>query len=210
MYLRQRQAAGQTFIRELPLLEGEQIEERFVPDDGLVPDVPLKGELLVLTNQRIVSFAQNNGHKETLLAPLGELQRVSVRANTRGLKNLSQGLILILIGILVYFIIGYVLDGVAIALALGLAIVVVGILFIARYLIWEDEGSISFHVGGWEVRFPYKSNKASLDVYKLINRFFELKLNTNSHHPSQREGIRFNSSRPPFSQPLSGNSPYDN
>ena len=162
-------------IRELPLLDGEKIEEQFVPEGGLVSDTPWKGQVLVLTNRRIISFVQTDGHNEISLASLGELKGVSVKANSRGVRDLVQGLGLVLIGVLAYFILGYVLDGVTIALALGAAIIFVGMLFVVKYLFWEEEGSITFQVGSWALSFPYKNNRASADVYKLVNRFFQLK-----------------------------------
>ena len=163
-------------LRELPLLEGETIEEQFVPDEGLVSDTPWNGQVLVLTNQRIISFVENDGHNETLLAPIGEMKAVSVMANTRGVRDLVQGLGLVLIGILAYFILGYILDRVTVALALGAAIIFVGVLFVIKYLFWEEEGTIIFRGGSWDLSFPYKNNRASADVYKLVNRFFQLKL----------------------------------
>ena len=177
----ERRAASRSGVRDLPLLESEKIEEQFVPYEGLVSDTPEKGQLLVLTNQRVISFIENNGHKEMFLAPLAELKGVSVKGNTRGLKSLFQGFIMILVGILSYFIIGYILEGVSIAVALGAAVSFVGVLFIARHFVWEEEGSVAFQGASWELRFAYKSNRASYDVYKLINRFFELKQSTNSH-----------------------------
>ena len=209
MHYRQRPVAtGHSSVRELPLLDGETIEERFVPDGGLVSETPWEGQILVLTNQRIISIIHNNGHKETLLSPLAELKGVSVKANTRGFKDLLQGLGLVLIGILAYFILGYILDGVTIALALGAAIVFVGVLFLAKYLFWEEEGTITFQGGSWELCFPYKNNRASSDVYKLVNRFFELKLDSNSHYAPLKSQSQFNSIRPPFSRP-SEDSSYD-
>ena len=179
----ERRAASRAGIRDLPLLESEKIEEQFVPYEGLVSDTPDKGQLLVLTNQRVISFIESNGNKEMFLAPLAELKGVSVKGSTRGLKSLLQGFIMIIIGIMSYFIIGYILDGVSIAVALGAAVSFVGVLFIARHFVWEEEGSVAFQGASWELRFAYKSNRASYDVYKLINRFFELKQNANSHEP---------------------------
>ena len=168
------------------------MEERFIPHDGMVPDTPRKGELLVLTNHRVITFIQSNGHKEAFFAPLEEMKGVSVKASTRDMKNLSQGLIMIIVGILAYFLIGYALDSVNIASALGGVIVFVGVLFIARYFFWEEEeGTITFQGGSWELSFPYKSSKASASVYNLVNRFFQLKLGINIHiarQASAREG----------------------
>ena len=188
MVYRQNRPEQPTYsVRELPLLEGEHIEERFAPYDGLLNETPYKGQLLVLTNQRVITFIDDDGHKETFLAPLEELRGVSVRSNSKGFKNLSQGLFLIVGGVLAYFIVGYILDSVAIAAALGAAILSVGVLFVARYFFWEQEGSITFQGGNWELRFPYKSNMASDGVYKLVNRFFQLKLTPNSSTPQPIE-----------------------
>ena len=186
MYYRDRQVTpDRQSVRELSLLEGEQVEQLFVPDSGLVSDTPWKGQLLVLTNQRLISFMQSDGHNETLLAPLDELKGVSVKANARGSRDLVQGFALIVIGILSYLIVGYVLEGVAIALALGAAIGVVGMLFIIKYLFWEEEGTVTFQAGDWEVSFPYKTNLASSDVYSLVERFFQLKFSANADHHRQ-------------------------
>ena len=182
-------------MRDLHLLEGEWVEERFIPNHGLVSDTPRKGELLVLTNHRVISFIQSNGHKETFFAPLDEMKGISVRANTRGLKNLSQGLIMMILGVLAYLIIGYVLDSVTIGLALGATIILVGGLFIVRHFFWEEEGVIIFQGGSRELFFPYKSNIAGGCVYNLINRFFQLKQHTNNradHQASAEDGPRDN------------------
>ena len=171
------------------------MEERFIPYHGLVSDTPRKGELLVLTNHRVISFIQSNGHKETFFAPLAEMKGISVRANTRGLKSLSQGLIMMILGVLAYLIIGYVLDSVTIGLALGATIILVGGLFIVRHFFWEEEGVIIFQGGSRELSFPYKSNIAGGCVYNLVNRFFQLKQHTKDradHQASAEDGPRDN------------------
>ncbi len=179
--MRQGEGLRKYAVRELRLHEGERVEERFVPDDGAVMDTPPTGELIVLTNRRVISFVEADGHTETTLASLDELQGVSVKANTRGLKTISQGLFLILAGILTYLVVGYILldrvsYGTPIALSLGATILFVGLLLISKYFFWEQEGSITFQGGSWELHFPYRTDRASADVYKLVNRFFELKL----------------------------------
>lgn len=195
-------------VRELRLHNGEWIEERFDPSDGIVSDTPNTGELMVLTNRRVISFLEVDGQKETILASLAELQGVSIKANTKGIKSISQGLFLILLGILGYFIIGYILDGVTVALSLGGAIIFVGLLFISRYFFWEQEGSISFQGGNWEFGFPYRTDRASADVYKLVNRFFQLKIEPNGYQP-RRDGEH--PDRPPdaYTPAPPKNPPYD-
>ena len=186
MLFRERKALKrQESVRELSLLDGERIEERFVPDDGLVLDTPEKGHLLVLTNLRVMSFVETDGRKEMFLAPLDELKAVSVKASTRGLKDIVSGLGLMLIGVLSYFILGvFIVENVAIAGAIGAAISFVGLLFIVRHFFWEEEGSVTFQGGSWNVSFVYKSTRAGLDVNMLIKRFFQLKLGPNNSSPT--------------------------
>lgn len=203
--MRQGEGLRRYTIRELLLHEGERVEERFVPDDGAVLDTPPTGELMVLTNRRVISFVENAGHTETTLASLDELQGVSVKANTKGLKTISQGLFLILAGVLTYLVVGYILldrisYGTPIALALGGAILFVGLLFVSRYFSWEQEGSITFQGGSWEFHFPYRTDRASADVYKLVNRFFQLKLEPRTDRVLQGdEESPHEAGDPPFS-----------
>ena len=181
LYGNRSPSAGPQSIRELPLLEGEAVEVRYVPYDGLVPDTPDKGHLLILTNQRVISFLQSDGTKETNLVPLEELNGVSVKTLSSGLRHLSQGLVTIVIGIVIYFIVGYTLDSQAIGAAVGGTLWFVGFLFIARYFFWEEEGSVTFQGGRLELTFPYKSTRASADIYNLVNRFFQLKSGNHSY-----------------------------
>ena len=201
LYRQRRVAEGHSTLREVSLLDGERVEEQFVPENGLVSDSSGKHQLLVLTNQRVISFVNSDGHRETCLAPLKELIWVSVRANKRGFRDLIQGVALVLLGILAYFILGYVLNGITVASALGAAIVFVGMLFIARHLFWEEEGHIAFRGGGWEVSFPYKNIRAGADAYKLIDRFFELKMNINTYRSRLRDETGVDPPAPPFSPP---------
>ncbi|MCE2405406.1 MAG: hypothetical protein J4F43_09655 [Dehalococcoidia bacterium] len=165
-------------LRDLRLLEGERIEDRFAPDTGSVPETPERGPLLVLTSHRIISFNDADGNKGVSAAAIAELQGVSVKANTRGLRDLVQGLFLLLGGILAYIVLGYILDGITVALALGAAIAFVGVLFIGKYLIWEEDGSVTFIAGGWQTSFSYQNGRAVSDLYGLIDRCFQLKLQT--------------------------------
>lgn len=165
-------------IRELRLFSGERIEDLFVPDTGSVPAISTKGPLLVLTSHRIISFSEDDGDKHTAVAAIAEIEGVSVKANTRGVRDLCQGLFLVIVGILTYIMLGYILDGVTVALALGAAIALVGILFVGKYLFWEEEGSVTFLAGAWETSVPYKNDRAITDLHRLIDRCFQLKLNT--------------------------------
>ena len=175
-------------LRDLRLLDGERIEDRFVPHTGSVPETPERGPLLVLTSHRIISFSQADGGKAVSAAAIAELEGVSMKANTRGLRDLVQGLFLLLAGLLAYIVLGYILDGVTIALALGTAIAFVGVLFIGKYLLWEEDGSVTFVAGGWQTSISYQNDRAGSDLYRLVDRCFQLKLHTGDPATAHQNG----------------------
>lgn len=177
--------AAQNYVRGMPMMEGEKIVDQFSSDDGIVVNTPDKGDLLVLTNLRVIAFVKDSEHKETSLAPLDELNGLSVKSNNRGAKEMLQGPILILLGIVAYFVVGYSLEHVAVAAVMGASIALVGVLLGARFIFWEEEGTILFQGGRLELGFPYRTDRASEDAYKVVNRFFDLKLSLNSNRPTR-------------------------
>ena len=187
--------AGDRSVRGLPLMAGEQVQERFAANHGLVSGAPKKGPLLLITNLRVISFLRGEGVKETYLAPIDELKTVFVKGKSRGVRNLIQGILFVLAGILAYFVIGYIREStwseISIASVVGLIVVVFGASYLTRHLLWEPEGEIVFQGGTWEkpsasnrgavesyqwqMSFPYRSDKANDEVYTLVNRFFEIR-----------------------------------
>ena len=188
-------STGDGSVRGLPLMAGEQVQERFAANHGLVSGAPKKGPLLLITNLRVISFLRGEGVKETYLAPIDELKTVFVKGKSRGVRNLIQGILFVLAGILAYFIIGYIREStwseISIASVVGLIVVVFGASYLTRHLLWEPEGEIVFQGGTWEkpsannrgpvesyqwqMSFPYRSDKANDEVYTLVNRFFEIR-----------------------------------
>ncbi len=180
-------------------MEGEQVEERFASNQGIVGGSPKNGPLLLITNLRVISFLRGEdvpfSNRETYLAPIDELKSVVVKGKPRGVRNLIQGILFVLLGILAYFIIGYIREStwseISIASVVGVIIVVFGASYLARHLLWEPEGEIVFQGGTWErsspdnrgsvesyrwqMSFPYRSDKSNDEVYTLVNRFFEIR-----------------------------------
>ena len=195
-------------VRGLPLMAGEQVQERFAANHGLVSGAPKKSPLLLITNLRVISFLRGEDVKETYLAPIDELKTVFVKGKSRGVRNLIQGILFVLAGILAYFIIGYIREStwseISIASVVGLIVVVFGASYLTRHLLWEPEGEIVFQGGTWEkpsannrgavesyrwqMSFPYRSEKANDEVYKLVNRFFEIR-SLNGHGVDGRTDV---------------------
>jgi len=166
---------GTGYLRAVPLLPGEVLEGGFSPRAGLVSEVPEKGPFLALTSRRVICFTQEGWRGGILLASLGEIKGVSLRSQARNPRTLWHGLLFFVAGVLAYFFLGLLLEGLAVALAVGGVIVLLGIVLILRYALWEEEGSIAFQAGSWELVFPYRGEKAASEVFELVNLFFELK-----------------------------------
>ena len=159
---------GERYLRQVPLLPGESIEQLFIPEHGLVTIPTDKGELLGLTNHRVIFFSQEEGNHRVTIAALGEVKGATLRNQRRNIKYLYNGLAVAVAGILAYFIVGTFIAGVVVAALVGGALLAVGVFLAMRYLLWDEEGSIVFHSGGWDLTFHYHSQKASRDADALL------------------------------------------
>ena len=146
-------------VRSVLLLEGERVWHRFDPHRGLLEDAPENGPLLVLTSHRLITFSQNRGHAQTQMIALEDLHAASATRHSRRLAQLLRGLALVLLGVAVYLFVGLfvVTTGSALVPALiGGTVSVAGLLLVARYLLWEQQGVISFmaaHGGSLQLNF---------------------------------------------------------
>lgn len=175
-------------IRNVKILEGEFIDKAFIPDSGIVIDSTLQGDLLALTNRRIIAFLDQGDHSETTLVPISELYGISLSFHSRGFRDLVHGFFMTLLGIAGYFIAGYVVSNILIGLIFGVSGVVLGVLYISRFVYWESNGTIVFHgSGSVVVKFPFRNKHAEKDVCVLADRFFQLKgIATNlSYHTTE-------------------------
>lgn len=169
-----------TGIRGVHLLDDERVVGLLDGSSGLV-EVPTRhGPLLALTDKRVISLIEAEDRRETHVASIEKVQGVSIRAHQRPQKPLVQGTVLILAGILVYLLVGTfstgipVNAGITIGALLGGAVALLGLLYIARYLLWEKGGELIFQTGGLELTFLYNSPEAALAVQQLLLRLFQL------------------------------------
>ena len=167
-------------IRGVHLLEDEKVVGMLDGAAGLIETPTRQGPLLALTNRRVVSLLDAEDRRETHAASIDKIQGVSIRSNRRPFKPLLQGVVLILVGILIYLVVGTfstgipVNAGITIGALLGGAVALLGILYVVRYLFWEQGGELVFQTGGLELVFPYRSDKSRSHIHGLLKRFFQL------------------------------------
>lgn len=177
----------------MALLPGESVTCVFSPEQGLISEPLPRGRMLAATNQRLIAFCRNDGRDETFVTMVEELQSAAIRPAPRRLGSLVQGIVLAAAGILFYAVVAYWLTGrfdgpsvpvinIDIApLALLLALLGAALLTSRHFLATED-GSALFLGSDWRLEFPYRSGRASREIYQVVNRLFAARQSRNGRH----------------------------
>lgn len=164
-------------IRQVHLLGDEKVVQLFTPNKGIIEHTSVDeigdDELLVLTDQRLITFTRTEGSREVRAVHLSKVEGISVKDDTRNPKPLYQGLSIILIGVLVYLVLGTFSTGGWTAGFLGGIIGILGLIYIGQFLAWEQGGEITFHGGSWKTIFPY-TNMSESQVQTAIHKYFQL------------------------------------
>lgn len=173
-----------TKIRNVALLPQERVDNVFSPEKGLVKEPWGEGQLLVTTDERIISFSQSQGSQETYIVPVGELQGIVVRScGTRSSTSLLQGLLLVGGAFGLYVVLSYWLTGrfrgpniplvnVDVAPLVILMTILLGGWLLMRYYLAPSHGSATFRGANWSFAFPFTQSVAEDDIYKLVNATF--------------------------------------
>ena len=172
-------------VRKVPLLDGEQVQQRFDTNRGLLKNTPDRGPLLVLTTHRLMAFTHSRDHGQALLIGLEDLHAAAVDLRSRRPPQLLRGLALMLLGVAVYLFVGLFVvttGSVLLPALLGGVVSTAGALLVARFILWERQGAISFmaaHSGPWQLSFEYRGDHASDDAALVVACFFQLKQSRN-------------------------------
>ncbi len=181
-----------TRIRHVAMLPGEKLTHVFSPTTGFSQEPPVNGHVLVTTSQRILAFSNEDGNDETHIVPVEELSGVVVKTVSRNSASLLQGILLVVGGLFIYAIVAYWFAGQVelpevpiINLDIG-AIGVLIAIFAGVLLIWNfyrtnESGSVTFQGTNWVFSFPYESEEARQQVYRMVNTVFVARRSVNGH-----------------------------
>lgn len=181
-----------TRVRHVAMLPGEKLTHIFSPSMGFSQEPPINGHVLITTNQRILAFSKEEGNDETHIVPVEELSGVVVKTASRNSASLLQGALLVVGGLFIYAIVAYWFSG---RLELPEVPIIhwdigsVGILIaivIGIYLIWNfyrtnESGSVTFQGTNWVFSFPYESQGAREQVYRMVNTVFVARRSVNGY-----------------------------
>ena len=177
------QALFGTTVRKIALLAGESISHTFSPELGLVPQPTEEGRMLLLTNQRVIAFGQNDGIRETVLIPVEEVKAVSVHAGRRSKGNLFQGGLMIVAAVFFYVLLAYWLTGRIdgptvpiirmdlVAFVVFLAILT-GVAMMAQMYFAKPDGEVTFQGDGVKLVFPFRGDAAEDEIFQVVNAAF--------------------------------------
>jgi hypothetical protein len=178
----QASLSGKT-VRHVGLLSGESIRHTFSHEAGLVPEPPEQGRMLVVTNLRVMAFAQREGVRETVLIPVEEVKAVSVIAGQRSKGTLFQGGLMIVAAVFFYVLLAYWLTGRIdgptvpiirmdlVAFVVFLAILT-GVAMMAQIYFAKPDGEVTFQGDGVKVNFQFRGDSAEEEIYVLVNAAF--------------------------------------
>lgn len=170
-------------IRGVPLLPEEKVARVLSLDDGLLPEPPAEGRLLIATNRRILYFTHQQGYDETSLLPVEELRGVTLSAAKRGSLSWLRALALGLGAVAFYLVVSYwlvarvpsptlpVVNMDAVPLAL-LALLLAGAWFMSSRYIRQPGGAITFHGGNWTLPVSYRKPERMADIQAWLNALF--------------------------------------
>ncbi len=179
-------------VREVALLPDEKVAHCFTPDKGLTGQIPVKGEMLVVTSERLIAFRQGEGSSRTFLAPVGELNGVAVKSGSLTLGSILQGALLAVGSVFIYIVVAYWIQArvegpevPVINMAFGPFIMFLGLLMglalIAKFYFAKPDGSVTFQGRDWTLEFPYRSDRAGEEIQQVVSSVFAARQSRNGH-----------------------------
>ena len=174
------EAAAAPRIRGVALLAGETPVHVLSVADGLISEPPSTGQVLVVTNERVIAFCQAQGKQETYLVPLNEVKHVVVKAGSRSVSMLLQGSLMVVAGIFIYLVLGYWLANqiegptipvlhMDVAPFIALFVVLAGLKMIAQVYFTKPDGTVTVQGDGLQFTFQFQGDTAQREIFDVVN-----------------------------------------
>lgn len=171
-------------IREVALLADELPIHIFSADSGLSSAPPAEGQLLVLTNQRLIAFCHADGKQAAYLVPINEVKHVSVKAGSRSASMLLQGSLMVVAGIFIYLVLGYWLTNqiasptipvlhMDVVPFIALIVALIGLTMIVQVYFTKTDGTVTVQGDGLQFVFPFHGVLAQKQIFDVVNTTFE-------------------------------------
>ncbi|MEE8517697.1 MAG: hypothetical protein V3S98_01060 [Dehalococcoidia bacterium] len=160
--------------RLVPLIPGERFELALDEKLGAVTSPDPTQNALTVTDRRVIKRGNQGGKRVTSIIPHDRLTAVEVVDAARSHERLSQGLIILGIGIALAWISWAVVGLVLVSLIVGGFPILAAVYMLAGYALPDTEGELVLHAGSYAVRQPLLSADARTDAYLVAGRISEL------------------------------------
>ena len=169
--------------RLLPLLPGERFELALDEKLGVVTSATPSQNAMSVTDRRVIMRRNESGKRVTSILPHDRLTAVEIIDAARSQERLSQGLIVLGIGIALTTISWMVVGLVLVSLIVGGFPILAAVYMLAGYALPDTEGEIVLHAGALSARQSLLSAHARRDAYLVAGRISELMTEARSEAP---------------------------
>ena len=176
-------------IQGIDLLEGEEITLTLDGREGLDREPSPRGDLLLLTNRRIMRLAKESSRERFGIAYLEDIDSIEITTPSKNSGSLVTGGLLVLAGILAGILVNAFGFHPLIALATAGALGGLGILSSSKYFIPDETATLLFRIGASEMALPLRSQRALHDAYFLVNHLFMLRAGQHPHIPAEEAAV---------------------
>ena len=166
--------ADQHAERQIPWLPDERFELALHARQGVLTNPAGGPDVLTLTTLRAIRRGGRSGRHTTSVISLSALSGVEVVDFARAPERLTQGLVVLGIGLVVAWISWIIFATALITLVLGGVPILVGVYLLAGYAFPDDDGELILHSPGLSIRQPLLTPDARGDAYLVAHRVFEL------------------------------------
>jgi len=166
--------AQESAEHQIPRLQGERFEIALDSNVGAVHS-PAKGDnTLTVTTHRIIRLGHAGGAWDTEIVPLNRINEVEVFDVSRDLGKLKNGLLSIVGGGLLAWIIWQVFEVMPFVILGGGVPTLFGVFLLSGYLFPDEDGALLLHISGHALRQSLRTAEARRDAYLVAHRIYEL------------------------------------
>lgn len=180
-------------IRDIPLLEEEEVWLALDSRYGLLEEPPPKDDFLALTSQRIIGVASEDGRQRRILLPVHSVDAVEVTDPSRSTKPLVTGGLLILAALGVTWATAALGLSGALPWLIAIVMAVLGAVTASTYFVKEETAAITFRARAADATLPLRTPQAVRGAFSMANGFFQIRAGGS---PTQTVGGRVASTAP--------------
>ena len=160
-----------TRFGDVAMMDGESVDCALNLRDGLVENPSEGGDLILLTDRRVIHLSANGKDRKVVYVPLQEVSAAEVATESSGFGGYIWGGLAFVIAALIW----RVWDNPFWSVAAAVGLVLMGVYLILDQVYSPQGVRAVFRAGTSEIKCDVGSANASKDLHTFVNRLFQLK-----------------------------------